>query len=41
MFFLFDRIIDIFAIVAGILTAVALRGLPGNLDVGLCVAYTV
>ncbi len=41
MFFLFDRIIDIFAIVAGILTAVALRGLPGNLDVGFCVAYTV
>lgn len=36
-----SRVTDFFAVMAGILTAVALHGFPWVLDVALCVAYTV
>jgi hypothetical protein len=41
MNFLRSRLTAFFAFFAGVLTAVALRGLPWNLDAGLCVGYTV
>lgn len=41
MGFFRSRIIDFCAIMAGVLTAAALHGFAWNLDVGLCVAYTV
>ncbi|MGD0893957.1 MAG: hypothetical protein ABR923_20735 [Terracidiphilus sp.] len=41
MGFIRSRIIDFCAMMAAVLTATALHGFPWNLDVGLCVAYTV